>query len=97
MPLTAESMKVFDEVLEYYNWAEHKDDTIMDKLTDTNNFSPSNYKSAVSCYLNWSTVVYPATFSEDKDDIKLAMAQQVFNILHQHAPKHQIHVALSKY
>ena len=96
MPLTQESMMIFDDVLEYYNWPIHNDNTLLAKLEKQENFNPSNYKSAVSCYRNWCAIIYPSMVDENKDEYKLALAQQTLNILHAYAPNHHIHKALSK-
>ena len=96
MPLDVQSMEILDEVLEYYNWPKHSDDSILDKLKDTNNFDATTYKSAVSCYLNWCNKVFPNMVDEEKDTYKLAFAQQTLNILHAHASTHHIHKALSE-
>ena len=95
--LTFDSLKVFDNVIEFYNWPKHVNDDILDKLKDVNNFNASNYKYAVSCYKNWCENTFPAIMDSNKDDYKLAFAQQTYNILHTHAPNHRIHLALAKY
>ena len=96
MPLDINSLAIFDEVLEYYNWPEHSDDTLLEKMSDVNNFDASNYKLAVSCYINWCTNLYHNMEMEEKDDYKLALAQQLLNILHTHAAHHHIHKALAE-
>lgn len=96
MPLDENSIKIFDEILEYYNWPVHEDDSILEKMEDTNNFNPSNYKTAVSCYRNWCENIYPSMDNEHQEDHKIALAQQTLNILHEHAPKHHIHRALDE-
>ena len=96
MPLDAQAMEIFDEILEYYNWPKHLDNSILDKLKDTKNFNTANYKSAVSCYMNWCKIIFPNMVDEEKDNYKLAFAQQTLNILHVHAPTHHIHKALSE-
>ena len=96
MPIDDAAIVIFDNVLEYYNWPKHTNDDILEKLENTKNFNPSNYKTAVSCYLNWCTRIYPSMVDENKDNYKLAFAQQTLNILHEHAPNHHIHKALNE-
>ena len=96
MPLDNQSVKVFDEVLEYYNWPETVDFGVLDKMQDKDNFNEKNYKQAVACYLDWCVNVYPGVDPKNQSEFKLAIAQQALNILHAHAPNHHIHKALSE-
>lgn len=96
MPLDNQSVLIFDEVLHYYNWPKHEENDLLEKMNDTNNFSPANYKYAVSCYMNWCQNIYPNLDKENQESFKLAFAQQTLNILHEHAPRHHIHKALSE-
>lgn len=95
--LTFDSLKVFDNVIEFYNWPPHEDNGILENLKNVNNFNSSNFKLAVSCYKNWCEKTYPTMMDVNKDDYKLAFAQQTYNILYTHAPNHRIHLALQKY
>ena len=95
--LDHQSVKIFDTVLNYYNWPEHSDDSILNKLAETNNFNHSTYKLAVSCYIHWCVSLYERCSIEERDGFKLAFAQQTLNILHEHAPQHHIHKALNEY
>ena len=96
MPLDEVTVVIFDNILEYYNWPAHSNNGILEQLKDTNNFDSSSYKSAVSCYMNWCANIYPSMVDEAKDNYKLVFAQQTLNILHEHAPRHHIHKALSE-
>ena len=96
MPLDSQSVVIFDEILHYFNWPKHEDNTILEKLADTNNFNPSNYKLAISCYMNWCEQIYPNVAPQNQESFKLAFAQQALNILHAHAPNHHVHKALNE-
>ena len=95
--MDANSVKIFDNVIEYYKWPPHTDNAILDQMTDYKNFTPGNYKSAVSCYKNWCEKIYPGLDISQRDNCKLVFAQQTLNIIHEHAPNHHLHKALAKY
>ena len=96
MPLDASSVKIFDQMLEFYYWTEVKNLDLLVQMSDTNNFNKENYKAAVGTYQQWCIELYPKMDANEKLNYKLAFAQQTLSILHAHAPNHKIHRQLSK-
>ena len=79
--MDANSVRIFDNVIEYYKWPPHTDNAILDQMTDYKNFTPGNYKSAVSCYKNWCEKIYPGLDISQRDPItKLFLASSIYTI-----------------
>ena len=95
--LNKETIDMFDQALALFIWPEVDDCKLLASMNDPQNFCKNTYPLAVGTYLTWMKQIFPHLTENEKEDLRIPIAQSVLNILHVHAKQHHIHLALQKY